>query len=97
MFYALAFYVSRWFARLLISTYILIYKCICIYVCMYAYIHVCMYAYVHVCMHTCMYLCMYVCIYDTCEGKFVFWPPQCGMAQELLRRLMRHHRNGEDA
>ena len=39
------------------------YKCICMYVCMYACMYVCMHACMYVCMHACMYACMHVCMY----------------------------------
>ena len=39
------------------------YACVCVYVCMYVYMHACIYAFMHVCIYVYMLVCMYVCIH----------------------------------
>ena len=44
-------------------TYVGMYVCVCVYVCMCVCVYVCMCVCVNVCMCVCMYVCMCVCIY----------------------------------
>ena len=56
-----------------LSTYLPLYTCTGICICMYMYVYVCMYIYIYVYIYTyiCMYLCMYVGMY-VCMHVFIY-------------------------
>ena len=40
--------------------------CICVYVCIYAYMYTCIYVYMYICTYVHMYVCIYVYTYVCC-------------------------------